>query len=193
MKDFFFKLSEDYLPSEEEFRKVYNSLSFMDKIHFREEYTSKFSWSVITQEVVREIKDATKELKVLEVAAGSGYLAKHLQNAGIDVLPTNLSDSDWKVNQISFTNVKNMDAIEAVNNIEFDIVLFSWCQYGSSLAAEVFKRLKNGQRYIHIGEGWGGCTATDEFFELISEHKSEPSYLFNFDGIRDYMEIIEKG
>ena len=192
MQKFIAKLGEGYLPSEKEFREIYQGLSFMNKITFREKYTAKFSWSIITQEVISKIKDVSKSKKILEVAAGSGYLAKHLQDAGVEVVATNLNDTDWDVNDVSFSDVQDIDAIDAIDTIDFDIVLFSWCPYESDLATKVFQNLGTGKIYIHIGEGWYGCTANDEFFETIEGHSSEAIHLLTFDGINDYMEVIKK-
>ena len=67
-----------------------------------------------------------------------------------------------------------------------DVLMLSWPPHWNDMAEDSLRAFR-GNRLVYIGEGWGGCTATDEFFNLLDEGwslvRSVP--LRNFHGISD--------
>lgn len=144
----------------------------------RDIYNAAFGFPLITQEVIAELKIRFESRKILEVGAGTGYLAKLLQDLGINIKPTDTND--WAKNgnsyyrnwNQSFTEVEEIDALEAIDKYgdEYDTVLISWPPYLKPLAYDVLtKCLEKGLKLIYIGEDEGGCTADDAFFRLVEE------------------------
>lgn len=58
--------------------------------------------------------------------------------------------------------------IVASRSKESDVLLLSWPPYWNDLAEDSLRSFR-GKRLVYIGERWGGCTATDEFFNLLDE------------------------
>ena len=53
-----------------------------------------------------------------------------------------------------------------------DVVILSWPDYDTSFASQILEKMKPGQTLIYIGEGYGGCTGDDNFFNLLEEKTS---------------------
>ena len=130
--------------------------------------------------------------KVLEVGAGQGWIASKLTELGIDITPTDLypnSDNPyWKGEYSPFVYVEQKEAIDAVKEYDFDVLLMSWPCYGDDWAYETLKQLPCGKDLLYIGESYGGCCATPEFFELIdTKYKEWEIYTHYepFDAIHD--------
>lgn len=62
-----------------------------------------------------------------------------------------------------------MEAIEKYKEI-VNCIILSWPEYESDLAARVLEKcLEYNISMIYIGEDYGGCTADDEFFDMMGE------------------------
>lgn len=194
------------LPSMKDILKKLESiesrLSFMNE---RENNVKYFGYPLLTKEVIEEVVKFIGGRRVLEVGCGSGFLAKLLQNAGVNVIAT---DNNWRNSlyndksnlfyQKLFTDVEELDAISAIDKYkeDVDIVLMSWPAYESPMAYEVLKLLiELDKPLIYIGEWWGGCNADDDFFELIDERcytrNISKSYIPYY-GIYDNIYAIEQ-
>lgn len=140
------------------------------------------------------------ERKCLEVMAGRGWLSYALRQRDIDVIATD--DYSWHKEQKWEEPVTTVEEINCVDSItvygrDIDILIMSW-PYMDSNAYDTIKALHevNPEALIvYIGEGYGGCTADDMFFEHISF--IEDDELFNkasgrfksFDGIHDRLRL----
>jgi len=127
---------------------------------------------------------------VLDPMAGTGAMAKCLNDRGVFTRATDLFIDREMFN--SYNNqwmpVMEMDAIAALEHFaidSIDLVIMSWPDYESPIAADVMKWLadyKPDMPVIYIGEPYGGCTADEEFFDLIeildvpSEHDCNRCY-----------------
>ena len=140
--------------------------------------------------------------KVMEVMAGEGWVSHWLNKYGCDNIISVTDNKSWKGNGGSFNYlpiVEKKDATEAVKEIEADVVIMSW-PYMDDTALRVWEALRPGTRLVYIGEGFGGCTANDEFFTTTSaSHNKEESIelckdtWLTFDMIHDYPEVYIKG
>lgn len=137
--------------------------------------------------------------KCLEVMAGRGWLSYALRQKGVDVIATD--DFSWH-RQAQFskwndtvTEVKEYDAVAAIEQFGKDvgIVIMGW-PYMDDTAYRVLKRLHEinpNAILVYIGEGGGGCTADDSFFDHfmpihdLSFYETVATKYERWDGIRD--------
>lgn len=121
---------------------------------------------------INELSDYLKGKRVLEVFSGNGYMASLLKENGIAVKATSLPSSHDCHSMGFFTDVQNIEAVEAVRQYggDFDVLLMCWptTTPRAFMAATVWGTQKP---IVFIGEIsnakekiYGGC-ATDEFFE----------------------------
>ena len=45
-----------------------------------------------------------------------------------------------------------------------------WPPYEDPVVLQVLKNMSSGQRLIYQGEGYGGCTADDEYHDYLLDH-----------------------
>lgn len=113
----------------------------------------------------------------LEVMAGRGWITHGLQEKGVDIVATD--DFSWhKTDRFKKWNnlvadVEELDAIESVKKYGkyTDILIMAWA-YMDDTAYRVIKELhKINPKAIVVfcGEGHGGCTANDNFFNSFEE------------------------
>lgn len=167
----------------------------------RDIYTAHYGFPCFSKEVIQEMIHFIDHRKVLEVCAGKGWLSKLLKDAGVDLISTDNYSWDersrftpWKD---KFTDVIQLDALEAMDQYpDSDVIILSWPEYLSPLAAFVLNRcIERNIPLIYIGEWQGGCTANDEFFDIIDEECDcivLSNHYIPFDGIHDNIYIVSK-
>lgn len=111
--------------------------------------------------------------KCLEVMAGAGWLTKALREKGVSIISTD--NNSWKNKQAwdNVTDIMEMDAVEAIVKYGkvVDILIISW-PYMDDTAFRCIQAaytMNPDILIVYIGEGCGGCTANDQFFENFSE------------------------
>lgn len=185
------------LHSEKEWQSFLDKLGMMNTWPFRAAYTGVFSWSIPSKEVIEEIKDFVGDTPVYEYMSGTGYWAYLMKQAGIETTATDMpvqedSGEDIKSYLMSkspnFIEMQTQD-VSSANVNPNNVIMMSWIPYQSDIANNVLGQMVPGQKLILIGEGQGGCTATettfcvlDEYFDLV-KHVRPPQ----FDGINDYI------
>lgn len=136
----------------------------------REEYISKFGFSLMNQLLIDELAFHFENKEVIELGAGTGWLSHLLQNKNIDIQPIDLyhiDKNDYNFYQYH-TNVLNISAQDYLaQNKNYDCILMSWPNYGTDFAAQSLDLIPKGKQLIYIGESCGGCTANDRFFDLL--------------------------
>jgi hypothetical protein len=141
----------------------------------RKEYISRFGFYLISQPFLNICADLFQDMNILEVGAGTGFLSHQLKNLNL-----NISAIDQKIqnNNYGFKNTY-FDLIEdnaidfLKNHSEFDLIIMSWPNYNSSFAYNILKNMRPKQKLLYIGEGFGGCTANDQFFDLLEKRTIE--------------------
>lgn len=80
-------------------------------------------YALITKTLVNNLADLLKGKRCLEVMAGRGRLAHHLNQAGVSVLATD--DNSWSLNDL---NVKKMSGLDAVRQYydQMDVLILCW-------------------------------------------------------------------
>ena len=166
------------------------------------EYIEKCGWGVITKEQVEILSSFLLGVKVIEVCSGLGFLASHLRDHGV----TNYLAFDNFTKcypSEGFLNYGSVDRnVHSVNVAKAEAVVMCWPNYNSNLAETVVKKMRKGQYLIYQGEGWGGCTANDKFFEQVTnENKFQEirylserlnNYQVQWCGMNDYFMVYKK-
>lgn len=125
-----------------------------------------------TQEELTLLTQLISSRRVFEAGAGTGYLARLLSDRGVQIRAIDSQDGPctqgkWFVDRLYF-NVEKIDHNQ-LEELPGEIILLVWPCYESEFATEVASKLKTGQMLFYRGEGRGGCTASDSFFEILDE------------------------
>jgi hypothetical protein len=172
--------------------------SHMESILFRHQYVNH-SFPILTKEWVNDLAIflLAYSQRTAEVASGSGWLSHWLQACGV-VIEHTIDDHSWNDSgsEIRFDFqpwVTKGDGVEFVkDHPEIDTLILSWPDM-DSMAANTFKAMVPGQTLIYIGEWHHGCTADEEFFDLIDGKtlKSDLNKNFlSFFGIHDHVVVV---
>ena len=154
----------------------YDFAAEMSASNFREHYTKRFSWAIITEELVSTLATICAGKKVIDVGCGSGYLANLLKNRGIDIDAVDYRDEKYTFIAPQLMDVQVCDYRD-VDYSKYDIVILSWPSYESSHPSELLDMLTEKHTLITCGEGGGGCTADMAYYnKLCAQFTSEAKY-----------------
>ena len=168
------------LPTKEDImRTVGNRCGCLDINAFRckDLYNSKFGFALLSQETVNDMAKFFDGCTVLEVGAGSGFLAKAISDANISIKMIATDSGEWENSckdewKKHFSDVLIMDGIDAISAFadNIDYVLMSWPPYDESMAYEILNKcIEVNKPLVYIGEWECGCNGDNEFFELINK------------------------
>jgi len=159
------------------------------KINPRDFCTKRGLWTVIDKQWTKQLSKWIGRRKVLEIMAGGGWLSKALSEHGTKIMATD--DYSWDNDSHPLMkrvyNVIPSHSLEAIALYNADILLCSWPPYADEAMYRAARLWGNKKPIIMIGEGQGGCTATDEFFENFRVEKS--IYIPQWWGFHDYIQI----
>lgn len=160
--------------------KVGDSLIDLDEVASRMVYDfginryslcPTFSYSVISPGDVAWIKSLVAGREVVELGAGRGYWAWQLRQTGLTVHAydpgTPGEDNDYFKTPGQFTRVLCRDHL-AVDDHPDAALLMVWPGYGADWAWDALRRYR-GDLVIYAGEEQYGCTADDDFYELLTK------------------------
>lgn len=140
----------------------------LDTFRQRREVCATYGFAVPTPEALKLIASYGD---VIEIGAGTGFWAELLRDQGIDVMAVDPMENDWTQWFPSglVGHVEMGDHTSCVRYPERTLLMIwpsmdSWAGEALQLFAEA-----GGQRVVYIGEGCGGCTANDSFFEQVGE------------------------
>lgn len=144
--------------------------------------------------------------KCVELMAGCGSLSYALQQNGVDIIATDNFSwetneavyENWTVNKNYWLDIENIDCIEAIEKYkDADIFIISWAYMDDTAYRALLKmREVNPSAFmIFIGEGCGGCTANDDFYNSIIEVDDMAIHMINaiyprWNGIHDRLFLV---
>jgi hypothetical protein len=179
------------LPSGTDF--TISGIGSIEEFEVRDEFVQKFGFAILTDNIVEVLK---KYSPILEVGAGSGYWASELQKAGVDIVATDALDYAkytpvWSAH--NYTVVVPLKGVEAVQKYPDRALLLVWPSYAANWATDSLKAFK-GSTVLYVGEGDGGCTANDEFHQILRTEfeEIEDISMSQFWGIHDRLTIYKR-
>lgn len=169
----------------------YNRRDFTDH---RGDLVKEYAWAIPSNEALRKIADFAH--RICEIGAGTGYWAYMLKQHGVDIVAYDLAvpgvhDNQWG-HQKTWFDVKHGDVL-SINQHQDRALMLCWPPYSKDMASSVLK-LYSGIKVIYIGEGEYGCTANEEFFELLDKQFNEISNVEipQWDGLHDCLYLYER-
>lgn len=148
-----------------------------------------FSWSICSPGDIEWMKGILGGRGVVETGAGGGYWAWQMRQAGIDTIayePSQPEDNHHVTR--TWTDLLCDDASAAARHPDRALFL-CWPTYADPWAAHALA-CYTGDTLIYAGEGEGGCTADDGFFELLGAEWDDlgdsPAHI-SFSGIHCYL------
>ncbi len=182
-----------------------------DSFEFRKEYISKFGYMLLTKEVQSEMVQKFNELDVdsfIELGAGTGSLTKVLIDAGLSgvgyTLPIPENEHHWgfeaKGSLYNYCVQKKIlelgDMRDLINITVPKMVISSWVPYEEGQEVlDFFNTNGYPEYYTVVGEGYGGCTASDDFHQWLEKNYTRIDSIASYEsfiGIYDRIEIYKK-
>jgi hypothetical protein len=125
-----------------------------------------YSWSVCSPGDIAWMKEVLGDRGVVEPGAGTGYWAWQMRQAGIDVAAYEPNEPGTGNGFARRTWTTLLTDDHSASKHHPDRALFQcWPSYAEPWAAQSLACYE-GDLLIYAGEGEGGCTADDAFFEL---------------------------
>jgi hypothetical protein len=160
----------------------------------REKFRSGVSWHVPTQEVINLLLNYGP---IVSVGSGFAYTESIAIAQGADIISTDIEPNEkngWCRGEKFYCNVEKLSAIDAVKKYKGRNVFMAWPPYNTPMAHDVVSNMEVGAYLIYIGEGHGGCTGDDNFFECLYSNFEEiddiaiPQWM----GLHDYCTVYKK-
>ena len=160
-------------------------------------------FAVVCKKWIKPLAEWIGKRKCLEVMAGCGSISYALQQEGVNIIATDNFSWDghnsWNSTKKYFTDIENIDCVKAVEKYgkDIDIIIMSWAYMDDNAYKTLIKmrEINPSAIMIVIGEGQGGCTANDDFFEEINIIKDEKINYINclyetWDGLYDFIMLV---
>lgn len=181
---------------------AFDPVAYLANYKLRNQYITNVGFPILTKEVAYQLRKGLASKRVIEVGCGSGYLSYTLRGFGLDITAVDTFKTLYSIANFkkrAYTDIVREDAT-SMDLSAFDVVIMSWPDYKSPFAYKVASNMRVGQYLIYQGESYSGCTADDDFFDLIDSSFKEYPYLSNslnkfhvqFSGIHDYWNVYRK-
>lgn len=155
-------------------------------------FIRRFGFPLIVEETVRGIAECGP---LLEVGAGTGFLAHLLRQTGADIVATDAFKGEPAfVHGSHDKRLLAMGAVAAVRRHPGRAVVMSWPSHCTPWAANAAREIPIGGILVHIGEGRGGCTGTPALHRMLDrdfEHVRRLP-LPRFHGLYDNADILRR-
>lgn len=166
----------------------------------REHAIRHMGYALVTKRFARDLAKYIGDNKCLEIMAGRGCLSKALKDEGVDIITTD--DYSWsnKFNMHdTWTDVEEIHCLDAIMKYGEDVsyIICSWIPYNNIIGYEALRLMSEinpNCKMIVIGEGEGGCTADDRFFENLEEIDIQEDFMYSlrrWNGIHDYVSVVK--
>ena len=141
---------------------------------YRYEFIKRNGFPIITKENIDTLVKLMQGRKVLDVGSGACVFGEELKKHGIDL--KTLDTVDYKGKEpnpeggYSFITDFSPDILGSIENqdiSEYNTFLISWCDMEGGASTSVLRRMKRGDILITNGDGQGGCTDSNRFFDIL--------------------------
>lgn len=152
------------------------SFSFLEGLYqdFRTPFALNYSWAIPSLEALEKISEFVGSNHVTEVGAGLGLWARLLSDMGVQITAFDIrsKQENWVSSQREPWLCPVMcrdqdDLISKARNV--DVLMLVWPCYDEPWAHDYLSAF-NPKKVIYIGEGFGGCTADDQFHRVLFEN-----------------------
>lgn len=164
-------------------------------LKYRDKLRQKYSYAIPCEEAIDVICEYSP---IMEIGSGTGYWANLIAQKGGDIIAMELDDKEnpyFDKEQIgSHYPVKLIPENKEILSVPDVFSLFlCWPPYDTDMAYKYINAYR-GNILIYIGEGEGGCTANDQFFNVLeNQWKLERTvFIPQFPGIHDYLAIYRR-
>lgn len=141
-----------------------------DGYDVRRTYIREHSWFILTEETADTLAKFLRNDKVIEVGAGTGYLAAHMRQRGVrHYRAYDHFRGGYYNRKVKHYGTKKRNAMR-LNLSLYDTVVMCWPTYNADFAARIISRMRSGQWLVFQGEGYGGCTGDDTFHALLEDN-----------------------
>jgi hypothetical protein len=127
----------------------------------------QYTYAIPSNDIHSKIREFCGD-KIIEMGAGTGYWAKYLSQFEIDVVAFDTIETRSEYCDDIYYYDIGEGGPEALNLITDRALLLVWPPYNEPFAYDCLKAYK-GDNLISVGEGYGGCTGDDTFFNLVEE------------------------
>ncbi len=164
---------------------------YMQMYELREKFLKEYGFSVPCREAIELL---AKYGPIVEIGAGSGYWARLMYMAGVDVIATDAYESQWRFQVGKHYPVERQKGAAAVKLWPSRTVFVSWPSYDDPWSYSAAKVMEVGRHLIYIGEGPSGCTGCDKLHELLEADFEvvETQGIPQFPGIGDHMTVYRR-
>lgn len=164
----------------------------------RDDFVGRYSWTITDPDTVAFVAKHAG-VRVLDPLAGTGWWARLLTDAGLDVLASDAKppaggENTWHKEGVEHFPVLLADALDAVRVHVDRTLLLAWPPYDAPIGALALAEYA-GARVVYIGEDWGGCCGDDALFEAFARDwvKTAEHVPVQWSGIHDIVHVYERG
>lgn len=167
----------------------------------RPQYNRKYGFPYITKECAQALSALIGSEPTLDAGSGTGFISQELcrLNPTAQVVAAEWDGEKGYGFAEIFKRDHHGDAVALLPG-QFRFVLLSWPNYDSPFALNVANAMAPGQILIYQGEHQGGCTANDDFFEVLEREWDllpKPTSTLNqhhhqFAAIHDVWMVLQK-
>jgi len=140
-------------------------------------------------------KEIGAKAVLLDPLAGKGYLAKSLQEVGLDCIATDDNSNGFS------KHIENLDALDALSKYgsKINYLIISWAHFNSDIDYKLLMKVRNEFPHvtiINIGEGQGGTTNSIKFWDAAKPVMKNATNAVNksyvaLPGLHDYVIFLK--
>lgn len=153
----------------------------------RHRWMDRYSYAIPNEAAIHLV---AQQGPIVEIGAGKGYWAYLIEQAGADV---DAYDKEQK-DALWFDVQEGTEAVLEDGAYDDHALFLCWPDFRTEMAADCVANY-GGDTVVYVGEGEGGCTATDEFFEQVwnDEWTNIVSHeIPKWEGVRDRLYVFRR-
>lgn len=186
------------------YKEVVNGFDSIGISAYRNLFIEKQGFALLSHDWINKLVKYINNRKCLEVMARCGSLSKILKDKGVDIIATDdfswNGNANWNASRNYWTDIEDIDCIEAIGKYgtDRDVIIMSWPYMDDNAykCLMTMRKINPEAIMICIGEGYGGCTANNSFYDAMKEIDEDDSDKINENftqwfGLHDRVFIIK--